>query len=45
MNISRFVHNWSIMWGLGRWEIRIWRPIWKLRIELIDWGPRWKRIR
>lgn len=37
--MKKFVNNYSIMWGMGRYEIRLWRKFpWKL--EFIDYGLR-----
>ncbi len=36
----KFIHNWSIMWGLGRYEVRIWRH-WPFKIQFFDYGKRY----
>ena len=39
MFVIRFLHNWSITWGGGRYEIRLWRHYpWK--IEFLNYGRR-----
>lgn len=42
MRINKFMNNWSLMWGLGRYEIRLWcKYPWK--IEYINYGHRLNR--
>lgn len=39
MYLARFFHNYSLTWGLGRYEIRLWRR-WPYKIDFVDWGSR-----